>query len=534
MKYKIYIYCIFFILVRLLNAQVGINTSDPHPDSDLHLASPNKTLILNYVDDFDKIKNPLKGMIVYDDINDCFKGFTTKGWTDCFGSSSTTMQQNLPVIEVTGPGFVGNFFSKTPLTDQTFEVTITNNSFSEAKIGFSVDDLSFSNDQIRATNLYYRDPTNPQNLLSTPTGGLNLISGAQVRLVFKLQGTLSKPTPLTGNWKKLTLEYTDEIDFKYQLDCSTGSWSTPISPLANMGLQHGVFYSGVYTIPYTDADDIIFEAENYTIDGLTLKRNRTVGTSSGQLVYNLSGTYTGESGNTISFQTYYGCGIRVGEYPKNCLEVKSYSNISGVYKIDPDGEGGLSPFEAYCDMVTDGGGWTLILNYQHKATTNPELVVLNDKLPLLGTISLGTDESGSKYWGHAGVALVSKLEFNEIRFYGITSSHDVMIHFKTDLISGKKYLQTGSGSFTMDLKTNHTLLPGHTSQYLPQQISGTYSGYGDYALTEFPFWKTGGPNWSIRTANSKSIKNRWEVEDYFYTTSTNENSPSTHHQVWVR
>ncbi len=56
------------------------------------------------------------------------------------------------------------------------------------------------------------------------------------------------------------------------------------------------------------------------------------------------------------------CGWDVGG--GSCLDVLEAGTSlgDGMYVVDPDGDGGDEPVETWCDMTTDGGGWTALLH----------------------------------------------------------------------------------------------------------------------------------------------------------------------------
>lgn len=81
------------IASSLTFSQVGIGTETPHASADLELASPDKSLYLNRVEDPETdIADPQPGMILYDTTLHCLRAYQGEpaGWSDCLNGGGNS------------------------------------------------------------------------------------------------------------------------------------------------------------------------------------------------------------------------------------------------------------------------------------------------------------------------------------------------------------------------------------------------------------------------------------------------------------
>ncbi len=83
-----------------------------------------------------------------------------------------------------------------------------------------------------------------------------------------------------------------------------------------------------------------------------------------------------------------------GKEPTSCAAILAASAATptdGLYVIDPDGSGAIAAFATYCDMHSDGGGWSLAMKIDG---ADPAFGYDGD--PWLKPIASGTGELGGK------------------------------------------------------------------------------------------------------------------------------------------
>lgn len=180
---------------------------------------------------------------------------------------------------------------------------------------------------------------------------------------------------------------------------------------------------------------------------------------------------------------------------------------SGEYIIDPDDTGPLATMQVYCDMDTIDGPWMLVLNYVHQGGTDPEVAASGTVLPVLGSTTLGDDESASTTtWGHGAPGLLNGFynnsSFSRIRFECETSRHTRKMNFYTTQWACRDYARLGTTTSTSPWNecrlagTNPVLLPGHSAN-LPNSADNNWENQGSNALTWFPFYKGLTSHWAI-------------------------------------
>ncbi|OCA71090.1 hypothetical protein BBH99_03380 [Chryseobacterium contaminans] len=121
MKKKILLMITFSFSV-LSFAQVGIKTDNPNLSSDLELGSNNKTLLLNRVPTTASVANPVNGMMIYDQSEECVKAYQNGKWSKCLGkglSGKKTLMSSVSLLCNSAT------ISPNPVAGQPFKGTLT-------------------------------------------------------------------------------------------------------------------------------------------------------------------------------------------------------------------------------------------------------------------------------------------------------------------------------------------------------------------------------------------------------------------------
>lgn len=254
------------------------------------------------------IPSPPQGLMVY--CTDCNPvglrvnngSASTVNWQSVSGGGSTGGNSVLANCNTAGFS-TGPFLVGTALTGRTFSVTISNQSFATVIITFASSDI-----QLTGASGGLAVGTSITGVPALTSNQATLNAGQSVTVSYPITGTPTTAGTLTATWNKLTLSCVKSVTVYPTVNCTNGSWTTAITPAALAGFTSGTAYSGIFSIPFTNGSGIL-PPESFDFNGLTLTYAGGSLSASGNLQYQLSGTYTGTTGAGILVTTQAGCTI---------------------------------------------------------------------------------------------------------------------------------------------------------------------------------------------------------------------------------
>lgn len=148
---------------------------------------------------------------------------------------------------------------------------------------------------------------------------------------------------------------------KNEMDCSSITLGAnpvvgdPLGASNTLSVDVVVNVLSPYTITTNTANGYSYSASGaFGSTGINTIVLQGSGTPVAQQTDNFTITMNGSSTTCVT-------SISAVTIRRSCKEyLAAGSTTDGVYTIDPDGAGGNAPVDCYCDMTTDGGGWTLV------------------------------------------------------------------------------------------------------------------------------------------------------------------------------
>jgi hypothetical protein len=143
----------------------------------------------------------------------------------------------------------------------------------------------------------------------------------------------------------------------------------------------------------------------------------------------------------------------------NCLAIKTANPgaASGTYSVDPDGAGALPSMNVYCDMATDGGGWTLVARVRSSNTQHTNTAAV-------GTLTSPTQPAAAKL----SDAVINQLATG---YFHLLGDDSLGYYFKT---------QAGTPFASVGVAASRPMSATFGGTYVASPVDGAHGGLNAY------------------------------------------------------